>query len=59
VVEFSFFEEFDDFVFCEMSEADLDAAFVLVETKAECEAREAFVLGGEVSVSPDGWDIEE
>jgi hypothetical protein len=58
VVELSLLEEFDDFFFGEVGEADLDVAFVLVEVKAEGEASVAFVLGGKITVSPEGRDFK-
>jgi hypothetical protein len=57
MVEFSLLQEFDDIFFGEMSETDLDVALVLVGVKAKGEACEAFVLGGEISVVPEGRDF--
>jgi len=56
-MEFSFLEEFYDFFFSEMREADLDIAIILVRVKVEGEACEAFVLGSEISVSPESGNF--
>lgn len=56
-MEFSLLQEFDDFFFGEMSEADLYVAFVMVEVKTEGEANATFVLGGKISVSPVGGNF--